>query len=172
MARRRTAYYFTADKGAERDARIKVLAYGRFEGEAVAARNGWTNLRFEAKPTAAWRLDKAAARRLGREMGITWPLSFRTSKSRRTYGTCRTRFGERRHLITLSEASTDPEATIRHELGHALDNELRFAQAGEQANILLAQRTREGRRFGYYDSPAERAARSMERFRLDLKVTR
>ncbi len=170
--RRRSAFYFRIP-GEDRP--VKVLAYSADRALALV-RTKYPDARPVAKsqilPPGFRAVDEAAVRRLARSWGITWPITFNITSATRTAGTCKTDFIRRRHSINLTRFTTDPEATIRHELGHALDHEQQYAASGNNGRAVIAATRTDRRENGYRGSEAERFARSHEVRDLHIRLTR
>lgn len=171
MSRRRTAYYFTVPS--QSNGKVKVLAYSASTALELV-RGKYPDARPIAKaqlrPRQFRSVNLAAVRRLAREWGITWPVHVSVTTATQTHGTCRTNFDRQEHRICLSRLADNPERTLRHELGHALDNEQRFAIKGSGRAVVQEQRISK-RAMGYHGCRQERAARSMEQRDLHVKLT-
>lgn len=169
---RRTAYTFigveptTGERG-----RIICRAYSREQAITYLMSRGWIDLKEYKRENTINGVHKDRVVALGQEWGIKWPIKISVQQARAHFGVCRTNYGIREHRITINPTGPHVEQTIRHELGHALDNEIQFAKHNGDGRAKMNADKRNKRAVGYKESRTERAARKQEHRDLHVKLT-
>lgn len=109
------------------------------------------------------KIDEGAALALARAWGVTWPITFGVEYMIHN-GLCTTDFAAKRHVIRLSpDTDTDPEAVLRHEIGHAVDNERRvYVENAGNIWAAIDALDHECATLPYDEWPAELFARQFE----------
>ena len=146
------------------EARVNVRTSGGVEDALrVAEEHGWTLVE-PWRPQRLYDVDKARLAEAIEAAGIEWPVTVRVHYSAEHKGRCVTNFGTREHRITICPDLDTPDRTLWHELGHAADDEQRFARVGGNARAAAASMKAEARMIHYRDRPCEVTARSYEEF--------